>query len=206
MKKKGLYLLLAGLLSSMGCQAQDTYLKELVAGVKELRKATKETRNKAVLNLSATGKPKITLMDELKKHENEYRGKDSNTFMMNQIVTYVYSRQNTVMVSKGDFFNSTETDIYYSVIEKKVKKGLSVTYSITGHAGNQEFMFVPFHSNAKYEVYVSATHIEPKKGISKNDGIQYVNLGKVTKQDSITFTIKSSANESFVILNYNPQK
>ena len=145
-------------------------------------------------------------MDEIKADPHEYRGKGANRFMMNQVVTFVYSRQNTIMVSKGDFFNSTEKGIYYSAIEKTIKKGEMATYTISGHEGIQEFMFIPFDPKTKYSVTVNNV-----KAKLINDGISYINLGRVGKNDIISFSIsldKSNvtAFESFVILNYNPQK
>lgn len=203
--KRNLILLLL-VLTGISTHAQDSQLKEIVQSVVSLRKANKTVRNKAVLDLSATGKPKITLMDELKSSESEYRGKNAHQFKANQVVTYIYGRQNTLMVSKGDYFNSTEKDIFYSAIEKNLKRGEEAIYTLNSHVGAQEFMFVPFNPKTKFKATVNDTEATPM-----GDGILYVKLKPVTKSQSINITIlvdakNSAAYESIVILNHNPQK
>ena len=110
--RRSIIFILIGLSSVLSSYAQeDAYLKKLTDGLLQLRKvkATSSALNKTVLDWSATGAPKLTLMDEIKRDPNhEYRGEGANRFKMNQVVTHVYSRQNTGMVSKGDYFNSTE--------------------------------------------------------------------------------------------------
>lgn len=206
MRKRRLYYVIMGLLVCMSIHAQeDVQLRKLTEQVVQLQKAkaSKNALNKTVIDLSASGCPKITLMDEIKKNDNEYRDNGANKFKMNQVVTHVYGRQNTGMVSKGDYFHSTEKDIYYSAIEKTVKKGCTVTYTLTGHVGVQEFVFVSFNPNSNYKAEVNGQSATVKGG-----GVQHVKIGKVKKEDTITFSItnKSSGNESFVIINYNPQK
>lgn len=189
-----------------GCHAQDdANLKEMTKDLLAMRKAkaSNDVLNTVVLNWSASGKPKITLMDEIRRDkDNEYRGSGANRFKMNQVVTHVYSRQNTGMVSKGDYFNSTEKDVYYSAIEKTIKKGCTATYTLVEHIGEQEFVFVAFNPNTNFTATVNGASAKSK------DGVAVVKLPKVEKEDTITFSIKNgpSSNESFVILNHNPQK
>ena len=145
-------------------------------------------------------------MDEIKLDPGEYRGKDVFKFKMNQVVYHVHSRQNTNMVSKGDYFNSNEKNVHYSAIEKTEKRGHTVTYTITGHAGKQEFVFVAF--NPKAELDVSVNNVRAK---SLGDGVWVIDLNHVKAHDTITLSVSLSAKasakyESFVILNHNPQK
>ena len=210
MKTKVILCIIAIWLCHVPCQAQsiaDTYLSKLTEDVKTIRKkkATKDILNKTVLNWSAVGKPKITLMDEIKRHDGEYRGKDVFKFKMNQLVYHVHDRQNAKMVSKGDYFNSTELDVYYSAIEKTVKRGKTVTYSITGHAGRQEFVFISFNPKSRFIVKVNGALAE-----DLGDGVWHADVNNVDTDDTITFSIALEANnsnecESFVILNHNPQ-
>lgn len=209
MRKKMLFALVVGLLISVSCFSQeDVHLKKMTEDLILLRKvkASSEALNKIVLEWSASGNPKLTLMDEIKHDpQNEFRGNGANKFKINQVVTHVYNRQNTGMVSKGDYFNSTEKDVYYSVIEKTVKKTSTVSYTLSGHIGVQEFVFVSFNPNAKYSVTVNG---KPAQPVSGKTGIFLTKLPKVNKEDKIVFSIinNSSSNESFVILNHNPQK
>ena len=128
-----------------------------------------------------------------------------NLFKMNQVITHVYRRQNTGMTSKGDYFNSTEKDIFYSAIEKNVKKKCTVSYTLTGHVGEQEFVFVSYNANTLFSVKVNDTSAQP---VSGKKGVLYLKLPRVKKEDKIVFSISnnSNSNESFVIMNHNPQK
>lgn len=207
--KKMTLMLAIGLLTCFGSYAQDdAHLKKITEGVLQLRKAkaSNDALNKTVLDWSASGKPKITLMDDIKRDpNNEYRGNGANKFKMNQVVTHVYNRQNTGMVSKGDYFNSTEKDVYYSAIEKTIKKGCTVSYTLIGHIGVQEFVFISFNPNTIFSAKVNG---EDAKPISGKTGVLSMKLPKVNKEDKIVFSIinNSDSNESFVILNHNPQK
>ena len=205
--KKVFFLMMVGILSFTNCFAQeDAYLKQLADEIIQLRKGnvSNDALNKTVIKWSKSDRPKITLMDELKRDENnEYRGTGANKFKMNQLVTYVYNRQNISMVSKGDYFNSTEKGIYYSAIEKNVKKGSTVKYRLTGHIGKQEFVFVPFNPKTKFLAQVNGKSAEIVK-----DNVRRITIPQVCKEDviEITITNNSPVNESFVILNHNPQK
>ena len=186
----------------------DTHLNKMTEDVKTIRKkkASKDVLNKTVLNWSANGMPKITLMDEIKRDNGEYRGKDVYKFKMNQLVYHVHDRQNTKMVSKGDYFNSNEKNVFYSVIEKTVKRGQTVTYKITGHAGKQEFVFIAY--NPKSQLTATVNNV-PAKYLE--DGVWAIVLDKVEAGDTITLSVSLGAKnaaqyESFVILNHNPQK
>lgn len=187
---------------------EDTHLKILTEGLLQLRKtkSSNEVLNKKVIDWSASGCPKLTLMDEIQRDpDNEYKGNGANQFKMNQLVTHVYHRQNIGMVSKGDYFNSTEKDIYYSAIEKNIKKGCSVTYTLNGHVGEQEFVFVSYHANTNYTAKVNELQAKAEQD---KQGVLSVKLPPVKKGDKILITItnNSNSNESFVILNHNPQK
>ena len=211
MKTKVLFCIIAIWLCHVPCQAQsiaDTYLSKMTEDVKTIRKkkASKDILNKTVLNWSAAGMPKITLMDEIKRDEGEYKGKDVFKFKMNQLVYHVHDRQNTKMVSKGDYFNSNEKNVFYSAIEKTVKRGHTVTYKITGHAGKQEFVFIAY--NPKSHLSATVNNVPAK---SLGDGVWAIVLDKVKASDTITMSITLDAQdaaqyESFIILNHNPQK
>lgn len=191
------------------CFAQDDEnLKNMIEDLAAIRKAKSSDKilNETVIKWSVSGKPKITMMDEIQRDKNnEYRGNGANKFKMNQMVTHVYGRQNIGIVSKGDYFNSTEKDVFYSAIEKNIKGKSTVEYSITGHVGIQEFVFMAYSPNTKFSASVNG---KPAKPIYGQKGALYIKLPKVKKEDRIFLSItnESSTNESFVILNHNPQK
>ena len=205
--RKGLLLFIGlGIMVANYCYAQeDENLKKMAGDLIAIRKAKASDKilNETVIKWSASGKPKITLMDEIHRDKNnEYRGNGANRFKMNQMVTHVYRRQNTGMVSKGDYFNSTEKDVYYSAIEKTIKKDCTATYTLIGHVGEQEFVFVAFNPNTQFTATVNGESAKSKAGVV------VIKLPRVEKKDTITFSIYNATgpNESFVILNNNPQK
>ena len=209
MKIRILLLIGLGMIVANNCYSQeDAYLKKLTDDILTIRnaKASNKALNKAVLEWSASDKPKITLMDEIQRDKkNEYRGNGANKFKVNQIVTHVYNRQNIGMASKGDYFNSTEKDVFYSATEKTIKGNSKVEYTLSGHIGKQELVFIAFNPNGKFTVNVNG---KPSKKIEGKKGVCHYILDKVKKEDKIVFSIsnESNSNESFVILNHNPQK
>ena len=204
----------------MVLQAQeqtDSYLQDIAKVVKELRKSNNATRNSAITALSADKKPKVTLMDEIKwaggeeEKANEVKGAAGNRFKLNQVVAYVYKKQNHMIESKSDMMNGKEIDIHYSLIEKSIKRGGKVTYQLKGRSGEQDFVFVPFNPKSIFIVtmYVDGKKVDIKEGA---DACQ-IHLSHLSNRQTITFSIDyldDKANkdvvESFAILNYNQQK
>lgn len=208
MKKKLLFVFVCWVVAIASNAQEDHHLRKMTDDLITLRHAnvSSDALNKTVIKWSASDCPKITLMDEIKRdQDNEYRGGGANKFKLNQVVTHVYRRQNTGMVSKGDYFNSTEKDVYYSAIEKTIKKGCTVTYTLTGHIGVQEFVFMSYHPKTKFSATVNGIAAKP---VSGKAGILCIKLPRMKMEDKISLSIsnESSSNESFVILNHNPQK
>ena len=204
----------------MASQAQeqtDNYLQNIAKVVKELRKSNNSIRNSAIVTLSADQKPKVTLMDEIKwagdeeEKANEVKGSKGNRFKLNQVVAYVYKKQNHILENKGDMLNGNEKDIHYSLIEKSIKRGGKVTYQLKGRSGDQDFMFVPYNPKSIFVVtmYIDGKKVDRKEG---SDACQ-IHLDGLSRRQTITFSINyldDKANrdvvESFAILNYNQQK
>ena len=214
MKRKVLLTMLLSVGFVLAQAQTDSYLYEISKIVKEMRKDNNSVRNSAISRLSAASKPKVTLMDEIKwagseeEKTNEVKGAKGNRFKLNQVITYVYKKQNHQLESKGDMLNGNETDIHYSVIEKSVKRGYKVTYMIRGREGMQTFFIIPHNPNSKYEVYMQGQCYKANK-----DGDCHIPSFMVSRGQVITFSIcylDDKANkdliESFAILNYNPQK
>ena len=218
MRKKILFTLLLaiGFLFVQAQEQTDRYLQDIVQVVKEMRKGNNSVRNSAIATLSAETKPKVTLMDEVKwagdeeERNNEVKGNKGNRFKLNQVITYVYKKQNHQLESKSNMLNGNEKDIYYSIIEKSVKRGGKVTYELKGRSGEQDFVFIPFNPKTKYVIYLYTGKKEIRKEATDActihlDGI----LRKLPIKFSITY-LNDKENkdlvESFAILNYNPQK
>lgn len=209
-------LLVVGFVASQAQEQTDSYLQDIANVVKELRNNSNSARNSAIAKLSVDDKPKMTLMDELKwagsneEKANEVKGAKGNRFKLNQVVTYVYKKQNLQMESKGDMLNGNEKDIHYSAIEKGVKRGGKVTYEIYGRTGNQDFVFVPFNPRTKYVVTMQAGRETVTKEATD---VCHIHIKVSYRNVPITLSVSypedkanSAPVESFAILNYNPQK
>lgn len=208
-----LLLTMLTLLLCMGVQAQENqYLRDLTEAVKRLRKANESVREKIIEDLSSEKNPKVSLMDDIEGGGAEYKLPTANRFKMNQVLVSVYRKQNHKVESNpGGLLSSKERGIFYSGIEKSVKKNGKVRYTIDGHKGEQEFVFVPYHPTAKYKVTVSDGWRHPiEKNVTDICSIKYYN---VNAEETLTIVIEyfgDNSNkepfESFAILNYNPQK
>lgn len=186
-------------------------MRELTKQVISLRGANKKSRENLAEKMGKSP-IKIVLMDEIRQDANEYVGKDAFLFWLNQIVANVYSQQHVMLVSKGEYYNSTEKGIYYSAIEKSVQSGKTVSYQITGHIGNQEYVILSFHPDSKFKVSVKLNgSMKIQSGEIK--GQWSFTLPQVKVRDMMTLQITSLSPvknkndfESFAILNFNPQK
>lgn len=207
-----LFLMMLTLFLCMGVQAQENqYLRELTEAVKGLRKGNDKVRKQFEKSLS-TNKPKIALMDDAKVEGDEFKGNDANQFRLNQSVVNVYDRQNQTLIGKdGGMLSSKELGIYYSAIEKSIKKGGTIMCSFTGHIGKQEVAVISYHPTANFKVTISDGWHNPvaKEGV----GTVSVESYRVLRNNTVTITIEyigDSSNrnsfDSFAIVNYNPQK
>ena len=205
MRMRIISLVVVSLCICCGYGQNDTNLKKLKDDVVGLRHLRPNASREACINeWAAKGKPKLTLMDDIGYDmKAEYHGKDANRFKLNQIITHVYKRQNKTMVTKGEFFNSTERGIYYSAIEKTLRGKQKASYTLRGHQGIQEFVIVAYNPQCRFSVAVNG-----KEAHEVAEGVKVVDIGMVEKNDTIRITLSNmmTNNESFVILNHNPQK
>lgn len=210
--KRVVFMMLT-LLMCMGIQAQENqYLRDLTEAVKGLRKADSKVRKQFENSLSSHNKPKIALMDDIKSEGDEFKGHDANQFRLNQAVVNVYDKQNQTLTSKDDgMLSSKERGIYYSAIEKSIKKGGTVKCIFTGHIGKQEVSVISYHPTSKFKVTISdGWHDDVVK-----EGVGNVSIEsyRVLASNTVTITIEYIGNssnrnpfDSFAIINFNPQK
>ena len=180
--------------------------------LKGLERAMTKYANSLKLVFLLSGKPKISLMDDVKSEGDEFKGNDANQFRLNQAIVNVYDKQNQTLMSKDDgMLSSKELGIYYSAIEKSIKKGGTIKCNFTGHIGKQEVSVISYHPTAKFKVTISDGWHNPvtKEGV----GTVSVESYRVLRNNTVTITIEyigDSSNkdsfDSFAIVNYNPQK
>lgn len=151
-----------------------------------------------------------TLMDEIdidKKGECTVKDKVS-MFGVNDMGYRIAKRQGGITNMGGRFRNGQDERYQYSFIEITVKKGMSVSYEITGRQGLQQFAVLPYINTASFAVSVKKGGMPFGKSVMK-DGVCYVQLKqKVAKTDKFFLSIhnNSGKNMAFVIVNHNPGK
>lgn len=206
--KRRIFIMLMLALSIMGVRAQtiaDGELSSLVSMVRMLRTKNLTTFNKAVNQLA---KDRLWVeMDEISIQSPVLCnvGKDEMFRIISIMHTAGEKRQ---QVSTPGNFLSGESDCYnYSLYEKALKAGKSVTFHLKKRMGRQTFVIVPFKGKAaKMSASVS---IGGKTEMGTDGTIVITCDGKSLTDGSVidvTITNGSNANQSFVLLNHNTRK
>lgn len=176
-------------------QAQDdAYLSQLVTAVKSLRTGNGKNCEKVAWQIGDKRMPKITLLDNLGKGDHELTGKDVYAFRLNKVVAWAYQNQNNKLVTPGRYFNSNETGIAYSAIEKTLKSGSTSEYHLSGHQGVQEMAVVAFHPTTLFTLVVSVNGRVVKNATAKD--LVCVKTPSLKKQDVVTIKLSMPANIS----------
>lgn len=197
------------LLMPQNSHAQTDIPKEMTTIV-ERCKLLRTPANQAKVSREFLYDTTWTLMDEIdidKKGECTIKDKVS-TFGINEMGYRIAKRQGGVTNAGGRFRNGQDTRYNYSFIEVTVKKGMSVSYQITGRLGVQQFAILPYQPGAAFSVSVTQAG-KPVATTQSKDGVSYVKLKKkVTKNEVFQLSIKNNSgkNMAFVIVNYNPWK
>lgn len=189
----------------------DPKLKSLVDAVLELRKGTEATSQKVEKNLS--GYYYWTPMNEIGgKNEGECPlGKVSKKFKLNRILNQIAGSR-VYKSTHGDMLNGEDSRFDYSLYERAVKGGKSVTYTLVGRVGKQCFVIVPFSKSGSG---ISATLCvdggEPVSfSTNAADGtlVAWLDTPQLTAKQAITLTVTngSKQNQAFVVLNHNSRK
>ena len=223
MKRKQFYTLLMFLMMLvMPAAAQvkvDKELESLISAVTSLRQADAGKQKTAyqVVTQTLTADQHWTPMDELRdRNNNECRVTDKTMswFKLNSILNTITMKRNGLNTSRGDFLNGEDPHFSYSLIEKSVKAGKTVSYDMKGREGSQDFVVVPYDTQkAKLDVvlYKKAGNKKTQlaKGSKGSDGHIYVQVKtKVKADDVLTLEIsnRGTANAAMVILNHNKRK
>lgn len=152
---------------------------------------------------------KWTLMNEL---EEDYEGQcplreKMGRFGINDLAMRIEEERNGFFKSAGVFCDGTDPRFNYSFVEKSVKPGKIVTYSIPGRSGRQLFIIIPFVENSALEIIFH--HNDESIIAKREDSGNYRAEMEVSKGHPLSFSITNCSTDtpvSFVILNYNEHK
>ena len=224
MRHNGLLFVFYMLLSLAGTQTvqgQNKELDKLVQAVASLRQPD-AARQKAVYQTVAQALEKDkewTPMDEIVADVrlNECRPTDKNMgwFRLNTILNTIMQKRNGLSTSRGDFLNGEDPNFNYSLIEKSVKAGKSVSYTMKGRQGSQEFVVMPFDVNGtgslNVDIYRQTKGKWTKMACEKqvrNGNIYLTIKEKVTSDTQLKLQIdnKGTTGMALVIINHNTRK
>jgi hypothetical protein len=214
--KQILITIVLGLLTVMPALAQETVDKEMrqlmdvVASLRQSDQQQKKAKwNEALATLSKD--KKWTIMDEITSHAEECRLTDKSVtwFSLNRILTRSLGLETNK--ARGEFNNGEDKNYNYSLIERSVKAGKTVSYQLKSREGRQVFVVMPYDAaTAKLAVEVQRGGKSLAKGVLKDGNIQVVvpESKGVKASDVLTLQIKNtgSQNTAMVILNHNTRK
>ncbi len=213
MKRYLITILFFSIIAPLLWAQEDVYLKKCINIISNIQNSSKDKQvyNNAINLLSDSNQPLLTILDNIGEDKvNEYRKSDKDPFRLNSIVTHVYHIQNGEESSRGNYYDSREVGINYSMIEKSIKPNSKVTYSISGHKGMQEFVFIPYNrKKAYYSISISVNGRNyPLKNEVTPTSYHYVKIANVKTNDIINITIHNQSNKfnSFAIINHNTKK
>lgn len=189
----------------------DKELSKLVNIVVDLRKApTADTydRIKSIMLNDSLWTP-MSELGSLRDEECPFSDKQLKSFKFNSILNTVDRRRKPV-TTHGDGLNGEDIRYNYSLYERSVRAGKTVSYELKGRVGAQTFVIVPFNGEAATitaNVEIDGKTIEFKE--SNIPGVLTANYeGSLIKTDRFTIQVKngSKVGQAFVIINHNTRK
>lgn len=186
-------------------KAQNAELTKLADIVKSLPGGGEKSYNNAVKLLAAD--EHWTVMDELPSDRRvECRASDRVPgFRLNSIMTNA-ERAGLYQTSAGGFLNGADVRFNYSLIERTLKAGASITFTLPERWGDQIIMLIPY-GGEKAKISAKATGNAEFKATSAGQGAILLS-GRVDKGKPLKLTVINAGqqNASYVILNYNSRK
>lgn len=193
--KKFFFIILINILfvgTNFAQKETDWELQHLMSTVSTLRQSNETTWNQALQSFKRDSL--WTMMDEIKS-SNEYKPIGNNQFKLNAILNDC-SGYNKQMV-RGDFLNGNDPNYDYSLIERGIKKGCTVSYEMSYREGRQTFVVMPY-KKTDGKIEVKAFHNDKPVGETYTDDEGNIHL-------SINANVKSSDKLRLVITNHNDE-
>ena len=214
-------ILMTALFLTVAVQGQNKELDKLVQAVASLRQPDAAKQKAAYQTVSKTleGDKEWTPMDELvadvKLNECRPTDKTVSWFRLNTMLNTIMQKRQGLNTSRGDFLNGEDPNFNFSLIEKSVKPQKSVSYTMKGRQGTQEFVVMPFDisgtASLNVDIYRQVNGKWSKMTSDKQlrNGNIYLTLKeKVTKETQLKLQIdnKGTAGMAVVIINHNTRK
>jgi hypothetical protein len=125
-------------------------------------------------------------------------------FKLNRILNTIDGNRKYVS-THGDMLNGEDKRYNYSLYERSVKKGNTVSYKLKGRKGYQIFVVVPFTGKQSgLSAFITSEKNNRVNFSCAADGTLTVSYKLRSDQEfAIAINNKGKSNQSFVLINYN---
>lgn len=200
-------LTLAAILPLRAQAIHDAEMSSLIGIVRILRAHDEAAFNRAARLLADDSK--WTTMNELGPLKADECPPSEGTpgFKLNRILSKI-ERSRKYSSTHGDMLNGEDERYDYSLYERSIRGGRSVTYKLSRRVGRQTFVIVPFESSGHgLTATVSVDGGKPISFVESNE-VLVVDCVVCSADSDIAVTVseKSGANRSFVLINHNSRR
>ena len=127
-------------------------------------------------------------------------------FGINDLAIRIEEKNRGKFESAGLFCNGTDPKYDYSFIEKSVKAGKTVNFTVPGREGEQQFVIIPFETGKRLQAKALVEDTSYNFSIDA-EGNYHVSFS-VSKGTPITLTVSEpdGCASAFVIINHNSKR
>ena len=129
-------------------------------------------------------------------------------FGLNRLLSHIAIERKMVH-THGDFLNGEDERYNYSLYERSVRAGFSVSYTLKGREGKQWFIIIPYDKDGgglSASISINGGSTIPFTQAENGAIATYLDWPKIDVNDLVTITVQGTRNQSFVLLNHNTRK
>ena len=201
-----LFLNILMLTSAIAQQVTDKELQKLMSTVGSMRHANQTTWKADSTLLSRDSL--WTALDEAEHHQYEYWPIGNDYFKLNKI--HVDNSGHNKKMLPGEMLNGNDEHYNYSITERGIKAGRTVSYELTHRVGRQTFVIMPYRKGSTdLEVKMFRNGRNIGRPTRDADGNIIVNIAENIQDDDvlrIDITNQGTKNMPVVIINHNTRK
>ena len=201
-----LFLNILMLTTAIAQQVTDKELQKLMSTVGSMRHANQTTWKADSTLLSRDSL--WTALDEAEHHQYEYWPIGNDYFKLNKI--HVDNSGHNKKMLPGEMLNGNDEHYNYSMTERGIKAGRTVSYELTHRVGRQTFVVMPYRKGSTdLEVKMFRNERNIGRPTRDADGNIIVNIAENIQDDDvlrIDITNQGSKNMPVVIINHNTRK
>lgn len=129
-------------------------------------------------------------------------------FGLNRLLSLIAVERKQLHVH-GDFLNGENESYDYSLYERSVKSGATVSYTVKGREGRQWFVIIPYDKvNNGLSASIRVKGESPVPFTKSDNGILtvYLDNPRLDILVPLTITVQGTRDQSFVLFNHNTRK